>query len=58
MKKTCNGCYAADTGGHPMCGEMRGCTLGYVTDGKGRPMEECPKPTSWKQLEKIKRKGD
>lgn len=44
MNKTCKGCYAANTGGHPMSGEAHGCTLGYKTDGNGHPAEECPKP--------------
>lgn len=52
MNKTCKGCYAADTGGHPRCGEPCGCNLGYKTDGQGHPKEECPKPKSWKQLKK------
>lgn len=53
MNKTCKGCYAAMTGGYPLCGEPYGCELGYKTDGKGHPQEECPKPKSWKQLKKI-----
>ncbi len=53
MKKKCKGCYAADTGAHPMCGEPKGCILGYETDGKGHPQEECPKPGSWRQLKEI-----
>ena len=57
MKKTCKGCYAAKTGGHPMQGIPHGCNLGYQTDGKGKPMEECPKPPSWKQLKKCEQKG-
>lgn len=52
MNKTCKGCYAAETGGHPMSGEAHGCTLNYKTDGKGHPLEECPKPKSWKQLDR------
>jgi hypothetical protein len=58
MKKTCKGCYAAETGGHPLCGEPRGCSLGYRTDNEGNPMEECPKPKSWKALKKESKKGD
>ena len=49
MKKNCKGCYAADTGMHPLSGEPHGCLLGYKTDGQGHPQEECPKPTSWKK---------
>lgn len=56
MKKTCKGCYAADTGCHPMGGDPHGCILEYKTDGKGGPLEECPKPKSWKQLKRIKSK--
>lgn len=57
MKKICKGCYAADTGSHPMQGIPKGCTLGYKTDGQGKPLEECPKPTSWKTytVEAIKK---
>lgn len=58
MNKTCKGCYAADTGGHPMSGEAHGCTLGYKTDGEGHPQEECPKPKSWKQYKKEQPKED
>ncbi len=50
MKKTCKGCYAAETGQHPMNGTPHGCSLGYMNDGNGNPLEECPKPKSWKQL--------
>lgn len=50
MNKTCKGCYAAETGGHPMHGEPYGCNLNYKTDGEGHPLEECPKPKSWRQL--------
>ena len=53
MKKNCKGCFAADTGCHPLCGDPHGCTLGYKTDGKGHPQEECPKPKSWKQYKDI-----
>lgn len=53
MKRNCKGCYAADTGYHPLCGDPHGCTLGYKTDGKGHPQEECPKPKSWKQYNDI-----
>lgn len=49
MKKQCKGCYAADTGSHPMYGDAHGCNLGYATDGNGHPQEECPKPKSWRQ---------
>lgn len=57
MNKTCKGCYAAETGGHPLHGDPRGCDLGYKTDGKGHPEEECPKPKSWRQHGQAKRKG-
>jgi len=50
MKKTCKGCYAAETGGHPLSGEPYGCQLGYPTDGNGHPVGDCPKPNSWKKL--------
>lgn len=50
MKRTCKGCFAGDTGNHPMSGEPHGCRLGFKTDGKGHPLEECPKPKSWRQL--------
>lgn len=53
MNKTCKGCYAADTGQHPLYGHPHGCTLGYKNDGEGHPEEQCPKPKSWKQLEKA-----
>ena len=52
IKKTCKGCYAADTGAHPLCGVTTGCVLGFHTDGNGHPQEECPKPKSWKALRK------
>lgn len=57
MKKTCKGCFAAETGGHPMSGKAQGCVLGYKADGNGHPQEACPKPKSWKQLGKEKPKG-
>lgn len=53
MNKTCKGCYAAITGGHPLCGIPSGCYLGYKTDKAGHPQEECPKPKSWRQLKKL-----
>lgn len=56
MKKTCNGCYAAVTGEHPRSGKPYGCKLGYNTDGNGKPLEECPKPQSWKSLERLTKK--
>ena len=56
MKKTCKGCYAAETGGHPMSREPYGCILGYKTDGNGFPSEACPKPKSWKQLNNLQKK--
>lgn len=52
MNKTCKGCFAADTGSHPMSGDAKGCVLGYKTDGAGKPLVECPKPRTWKQLYK------
>ena len=57
MIKQCKGCYAAITGCHPLSGEPRGCQLGYVTDEKGHPKEDCPKPKSWKALTKELEKG-
>lgn len=55
IKIKCNGCYAAiTTKGHPRCGECVGCELGHKTNGKGIPMEECPKPKSWKELRRLK----
>ena len=57
MKKTCKGCYAAETGTHPLCGEPHGCSLGYQTNLQGLPLEECPKPKSWKTLERCNRKN-
>lgn len=44
IKKTCKGCYAVDTGQHPLCGDAKGCSLGYKTNGEGVPLEPCPKP--------------
>ena len=41
-----------------MSGEAHGCTLRYKTDGNGHPAEECPKPKSWKQMNKSKKKGE
>jgi len=58
MKKTCKGCYAAYTGGHPLSGDPCGCTLKYNTDKAGHPMEECPKPKSWRQLNSAKEKEE
>ena len=55
IKKTCKGCYAAETGGHPKSGTPHDCRLGYQTDGQGHPKEECPKPKSWKQLNEIEK---
>ena len=52
MNKTCKGCYAAETGAHPLQGEPKGCILNYKTDGEGKPLEACPKPKSWSQLKK------
>lgn len=49
MKKRCKGCYAAITGSHPLIGTPYGYELGYKTDEKGTPLEECPKPKSWSQ---------
>lgn len=56
MKKTCKGCYAAVTGTHLMYGEPYRCELEYKTDGHGKPLEECPKPKSWKQFAGMSRK--
>ena len=53
--KSCKNCYAAETGGHPKYGTAHGCKLGYKTDGNGKALEECPKPTSWKQLSRIQK---
>lgn len=58
MNKTCKGCYAAITGGHPLCGEPHRCELGYKIDGKGHPIEICPKPKSWKALKRLQQKGN
>ena len=55
IKKSCKGCYAAVTDGHPKYGEAHGCSLDYRTNGKGVPMEECPKPKSWKELKREER---
>ena len=55
IKKTCKGCYAAETGSHPRVGQPYGCLLAYQTDGQGHPAEECPKPKSWKQLKQIEK---
>lgn len=55
MKKTCKGCLAAETCGHPLSGEPYGCTLGYKTED-GKPLEECPKPKSWKALSRAENK--
>jgi hypothetical protein len=52
--RKCKGCYAAITGAHPKAGKAHGCSLGYKTDGTGIPLEECPKPKSWKQLDQYK----
>lgn len=56
MMKSCKNCYAAETGGHPMNGNPKGCTLGFRTDGNGKALEECPKPKSWKQLYKLQKR--
>lgn len=55
MKKVCKGCYAADTGAHPLQGISKGCSLGYKTDGQGKALEECPKPKTWKELNRIRK---
>ena len=58
IKRTCKGCYAAKTGGHPLQGEPHGCELGYKTY-KGHPLEECPKPKSWiKRFQAKNKKGE
>lgn len=46
MKKTCKSCKAKDR-----CGK---CMLGYKTVN-GKPLEECPKPLSWKQFKRIEK---
>lgn len=51
--KNCKGCYAADTGAHPLQGAAKGCILGYKTDAQGQALERCPKPKSWKELNKM-----
>ncbi len=53
MNRTCKGCFAAETDSHPRCGKAHGCSLGYKNDGEGHPLEECPKPKSWRQLKKM-----
>lgn len=53
MNRTCKGCFAAETDCHPRCGKAHGCSLGYKNDGEGHPLEECPKPKSWRQLKKL-----
>ena len=55
MYKKCKGCYAADTGMHPLQGTPKGCVLGFKTDGQGKPLEECPKPKSWAQLKNVRK---
>lgn len=59
IKKTCVGCYAAYCGAHPMMAKqgkaIKGCNLGYE-NYKGVPLEECPKPKSWKALDRAPRK--
>ena len=57
MNKTCKGCYAAETDGHPLSGESYGCVLGYKTDGNGHPKEDYPKPKSWKKLHEAEKEG-
>lgn len=57
MKKDCKGCYAAQTGCHPLYGEPRGCELGYKTEN-GKPLEECPKPKSHKALKREEEKNE
>lgn len=58
MKKTCIGCYAAQTGSHPLSGEPKGCELAYNTNGNGTPIEKCPKPKSWKELNRLLKSRD
>lgn len=43
MNKMCKGCYAAETGIHPLGGQAYGCALGYRTDGKGKSFRKLPK---------------
>ncbi len=53
MKKTCRNCFAAETGAHPLEDRpITGCRLGYKNED-GKPLEDCPKPQSWKQLNRI-----
>lgn len=37
-----------------MNGNVHGCSLEYKNDGNGKPLEDCSKPKSWKQLNKLK----
>lgn len=65
IKKTCVGCYSVEcyspemghyhgSKDHPE--HMTGCILGYE-NYKGAPLEECPKPKSWKALDRAPKKG-
>lgn len=61
MRRNCKGCYARDTGEHPLADGAQGCTLGYDVgweNGKQYPKEDCPKPKSWKLLKKANKKGE
>jgi len=53
-KKKCKGCLAAVTDGHPLSGEPYGCSLGYEVSN-GETVEICPKPKTWKKLNRLKR---
>lgn len=52
MKKTCKNCKADRFYGH-LPGLHEPCMLGFDTDGKGHPTEECPKPLSWKEFDRA-----
>ncbi|MGX8729166.1 MAG: hypothetical protein ACSW75_06310 [Lachnospiraceae bacterium] len=60
MKKTCAGCRALEgayknpcTGGYRIIREA-GCGLGRRTDGAMHPKEECEKPVTWREFERVK----
>ncbi len=60
MKKTCLGCRALGYRGGNINGfgqNAKSCILGFDIDGRYlRPLENCPKPTTYKQMENAEPK--
>jgi len=56
MRRTCNGCRAAD-----ICNNVIMCDLGYIVktiysksgSASGKPLENCPKPLTYEKLYEL-----